>query len=92
MSSIGKSKKSNKSNKSKKPVLPFQIGDKVISDFYKGEEKVIRIVTRCTSAISCGSGFRISTDGGKLCPCCGLIGRPLVALDSTWCKLVEAVK
>lgn len=67
----------------------LKIGDKVTSDFYLEESKVIRTLTCIKKDSSCGSGYRASADAGEKCPCCGKFeGKPIGSrhhgIDAAW--------
>lgn len=60
-------------------------GDKVKSDFHRGEESIIRTVLRIEKNEKCGSGYRVTTNGGEPCKCCGAIkGKAIQEADAEW--------
>lgn len=75
---------------------PFNVGDKVTSDYHRGEEDIERTITWCEksgkhgSGIRYGSGYSASADGGEPCRCCGATPtKPIGCVDSTWFNSIK---
>ena len=67
---------------------PFQINDKITTDFFKGRESVVRTVSSCVQNKHSSSGWIITTMETS-CPCCGRSEDQLYGVDSAWAKKVE---
>lgn len=67
--------------------MDLKVGDKVLSDWYPGEEDVIRTITRVGEADLFPSGYVVSADGGGECPHCKRpYGKTIPLVDSGWFK------
>jgi len=68
-----------------KQKTPFKIGDKVTSNFFSDELETIRTVTRVVKSSIYGTGYGVSSDGGKLCgECKRSLSKPITNVDSGW--------
>lgn len=70
---------------------PFRVGDKVTTDFIRGEESVVRTVTRVLRAPypQCESGWRVVVASTPPCPTCGQPRAQVGLVDSNWFKLAK---
>ena len=61
---------------------PVALGDPVKTNFYTGDEDVVRRVTDVQRDPTYGSGWRVSADDGGICPCCNRArSMPLTDVD-----------
>lgn len=74
---------------------PFNVGDKVTTNYYPNQEKIVRAVLEIYKDSDCESGWRVLADGGEPCACCKrpfgneIGGRHGYGVDSGWFKKVE---
>jgi|GEM_PF-4704493 len=69
----------------------LKAGDKITTDFFEGEESVVRTIIWIEDNARMGSGREVFFDGGNECPCCHrLLGTPLSehvrvgGIDAAW--------
>jgi hypothetical protein len=75
-----------------KNVQELKEGDKITTDFFNGEEQVVRTIIWIEDNPKMGSGREVMFDGGNECPCCKrLLGTPLSSyikryggIDAAW--------
>ena len=79
----------------KAKATPLFVGARVTTKLVRGEEKVVRTVTRLVPDDTCDSGWRAIADGGDPCPMCGqlpgknICGHHEWGVDAGWFGLVE---
>jgi hypothetical protein len=79
-----------------KRVQDLKVGDKIVTDFFQGEENIVRTITELFDNVPTGSGRGVIFDAGEKCPCCGkYAGTPLKGypkshdyLDAAWVILI----
>jgi len=62
----------------------IKVGDKIKTNYYIHEDKIIRTVTQVIPDNTSQSGILISCDGGEICPHCGLRGTTISGIDIAW--------
>jgi len=53
-----------------KNVQKLKAGDKITTEFFQNEEKVVRTIIWIEDNPKMGSGREVMFDGGEECPCC----------------------
>lgn len=48
----------------------LKVGDKITTDFFEGEETVVRTITHLFDDVRTGTGRGVLFDSGEECPCC----------------------
>ena len=69
---------------------PFEVGDRVTSDYYVDARYIIRVVTKVAPLKGYASGWAVSADAGEPCLQCGrYYTDAMFFIDSGWFKKVE---
>lgn len=68
---------------------PFNVGDKVITDYISDQKNVVRIVTHITKSYNHESGYCVSVKC-EPCKCCGYQYPPIIQVDSKWFKKISS--
>jgi len=70
---------------------PFQVGDRVTTEFYRAHRWVVRRITWVQRHQKCASGWLASADAGEPCPCCQVeAGTPTSLIDAAWFQAAPA--
>ena len=65
---------------------PFRVGDKVTTDFQRGQEHIVRTVTEVIGHATCQSGWLVSANAGEPCDKCARGYDTIGRIDSDWFK------
>ncbi len=65
--------------------LKLYVGQLVTTEYHSSTSTVIRKITRIRKDLDCGSGLRVSADGGEPCPTCKRTPAACInGIDGAW--------